>query len=134
MLPVAASGSPGPPVRADSAVTHRVCQAARSATVDGRRYLVEQLQAIDDAAARGDQRAIVVAAEAVQDRLLTLAASMALWASQPVSPPVRTALVRAAATLRAICAESYAGTPDDIDRELGELGRSFAGACGAPAA
>ncbi len=90
----------------------------------------DQLAAIDLAAATGDHAAILVAADAIQSRLLRLSELLSTWSAKPVRPNVRTALTKGSVTLQTICSPSYSGNQADIARQLQDLSRSLTHACG----
>jgi hypothetical protein len=128
LLPMSGASAPAP--TPDRTVTDHVCRAARGAVSTVSSVFNKQLDVIDEAAAAGDQASIMKAADTIQIRLLALADSLASWGAERVPAPVRTALSGGAATLRAICAESYSGNQTDIARQLGLLSRSLTRACG----
>src|SRR4051794_33960883 len=67
------SGTPAPPAASsDPAVTAQVCTDASKAVGDASTFFTAQMAALEKAAAKGDQDAIVAAATAIQDRLMAL--------------------------------------------------------------
>jgi hypothetical protein len=128
LLPVALSAAPL--VTPHPAVNRRVCHDATKAVLGVTRSFNAELDAIDRAAAKGDHVAIVTAADTIQTRLLALAGSFATWARRPVEASLRRALNGGAATLQAVCAETYSGNQADIARQLGGLSRALTRACG----
>ncbi len=128
LLPMGVSPSPVP--TPDTAVTDHVCRDATAAVTSATAVFNAQLAAIDAAASANDQNAIVKAADTIQTRFLALAKSLSTWGAMPVRPPVRSALTHGAATLQAICAETYAGNQNDIARQLTDLSHTLTKACG----
>jgi len=130
-LPAGASrvSATATPVPVDPAVNRQVCAAAASAAGKGVRDFNVELAALERAAARGDQHAVVDSAEVILDQLTGLAATLRRLAQRAVSPSVRAALGRASATLGSIASESYAGSPADIRKALVGLAGSFTRAC-----
>jgi hypothetical protein len=114
----------------DPQITSQVCQEATTAVAGASSSLALQLAVIDQAAAEGRPTAILLAADAIQNRLLSLAGKLSTWAKRPVQATVRKALTGGAATLRAITASTYPGNQADIARQLSELSRALIRACG----
>jgi hypothetical protein len=127
VLPMGVSPAPSMPV--DPGVTRHVCRDAQRAAAEASQFLDIQLGAIDTAAARGDQAAVVVAANAIQREFVHLAGSLRFWSYRPVTRRVRAALAQASAAVDAITAESYPGTQTDIARDLERLARALGTAC-----
>jgi hypothetical protein len=122
--------SPVPVPVPDPAVTDKVCRDATAAVNATTVVFNEQLNAIDTAAAAGDQGAIMKAADTIQTRFVSLADSLASWGEMPVQAKVRAALTGGAATLRTITAETYTGDQTDIAQQLGKLSHTLQAACG----
>jgi hypothetical protein len=87
------------------------------------------LAVLEAAAAKGDQAAMVAAAELIQKKFLDLAASLATLSQKFVDSDVKDALTAASATLKEISSESYPGTTQDTQKRLGDVAATFAKAC-----
>src|SRR5262249_53664322 len=111
-----------PPFRARR-VTSQVCQEASTAGAVASSSFALQLAVIEQAAAQGRPSAILLAADAIQNRLLTLAGKLSTWAKRPVQAPVRKALAGGAATRRAITASTYSGNQTDLARRADLFGQ-----------
>ena len=122
--------SPSVMVTADQTTTHTVCWDATTAVTYALASLNANLDAIDLAAASGDQVGLMAAANAIQTQLLRLAAALTGWSNKPIPASVRTALTHGAATLHKICATTYSGNQADIAQQLSAMSRALAGACG----
>jgi hypothetical protein len=122
--------SPSVMVTADQTTTHTVCWDASTAVTYTLASLNANLDAIDLAAASGDQVGLMAAADAIQTQLLRLAAALTGWSNKPIPASVRTALTHGAATLHKICATTYSGNQADIAQQLSAMSRALAGACG----
>ncbi len=119
--------SAGPPI--DPVVTKQVCGEAKTGTTDTVRFFHDQLLAIESAAARGDQASVVLAADAIQQRIVGLATSLIRWSQLPVSPTVKGTLLLAASSLLAVSSKTYPGNQADISRRLDELKRKIDAVC-----
>jgi hypothetical protein len=117
------------PTAADPAVTRQACLTAVRAAGDGVRVFNDQLQVLERAAARGDQHAMVAAAEVINNKMRELASTLRRLSQTAVSPRVRAALGGASAMLRDITSVSYTGSPSDIRTALVGFGTSFHRAC-----
>jgi hypothetical protein len=117
-------------VTADPTTTHTVCRDATTAVAKTLTSFNANLNAIDRAAASGDQVGLMSAADAIQNGLLALAATLTDWSHKPIPASVRAALVHGAATLQAICATTYSGNQADIAQQLTEMSKALSGACG----
>jgi hypothetical protein len=113
----------------DPATTNEACTSATAGAADATKIFTEQLAAIEAAAAKGDQTAMVAAAGVIQTNLVALSTTLAGLSEKPVDTDVKAALTRAAAGLREISSESYAGTTQETQRRLGELAGAVALAC-----
>jgi hypothetical protein len=122
--------SPSVMVAADPTTTQTVCQDATTAVMATLTSFNANLNAIDLAAASGDQVGLMAAADAIQTQLLRLARALTDWSNKPIPASVRTALTRGAATLHQICATTYSGNQADIAQQLNEMSKALAGACG----
>jgi len=122
--------SPTAMVTADPTTTHTVCRDATTAVAGTLTSFNANLDAIDRAAASGDQVALMSAADAIQNGLLALAAELTDWSHKPIPQSVRTALVHGAATLQAITATTYSGNQADIAQQLTQMSKALTGACG----
>jgi hypothetical protein len=118
------------PQAADPRLTRQICAAAVKATGTTLEVFNEQLASLERAAARGDQASLVEAAEVIVDQVREMSRVLRSFAQKAVTPRVRAALRRAAATLTEITSESYSGSPSDIRRTLSGLGPALAKACG----
>lgn len=126
-----ASGGPGSPaLTSDAAVTAKVCTDAGKAMTDASAFFTTQMSALEKAAAKGDQDAIVAAATAIQDRLMALTNIVAAYSAKAVTPELRKVLVDATTALTEISSEGYTGTQADIKKQLTTLTAAFAKACG----
>lgn len=122
-----APSSPAP--TGDPKVTAQVCEQASKAVVEAGTFFAAQMAALEKAAARGDQDAVVAAATAIQTKITTLGAAVATFAAQAVSPELRAVLVSTAKSLTDIASETYAGTQADIQKKLTELSGTFSKTC-----
>jgi hypothetical protein len=121
--------TPSPTATTDPATTRAVCQDASSALTYTQASFAVNLDAIDQAAAQGNQAQLMAAADAIQNRLLGLAESLVGWASQPVPLTLRSTLLNGAATLRTITGSSYSGNQADIAQQLQDMSHALAGVC-----
>jgi hypothetical protein len=119
-----------PSPRPDPVVTSQICQEATTAVAGASSSFALQLAVIDQAAAEGRTSTILLAADAIQNRLLSLAGRLSTWSKRPVPAAVRKALTGGVATLHAITASTYPGNQADIARQLTELARALTRACG----
>lgn len=122
--------SPTPSLTVDAAVTAQVCRSASKAVADTSKYFNDQMAALERAAAKGDQDAVVAAATAIQNRLTQLGTTAAAYAAKAVSPELRAVLVETVVAITEISSPSYSGTQADIKQKLVNLGAAFAKACG----
>ena len=120
------TATPAPP---DPAVTRQVCADAVRAAGEVVKLFNDQLAVLERAAARGDEATMVAAAEKIMDELTEMATTLRVYAQRSVTPPVRAALSKAAATLSEMASESYPGSPADIKKALTGLGSAFTSAC-----
>jgi hypothetical protein len=135
LLPMAVSPAPKAPsatpsAKPDAVVTRQVCHDAASALAFAGTNLQDQLVAIDHYAAIGDHASIMIAAGAIQTRLLNLSNLLSTWSNRPVRPSVRIALTKGVTMLQTVCSESYPGNQADIARQLRDLSTSLTRACG----
>lgn len=121
---------PPPVTPGDAAVTHQVCVDASAAATEVTTYFSDQIAALEAAAAKGDQTAMVAAATAIQQKFLSLATALGTLAQKPVDSDVKSALADAAAALKEISSEAYTGTTQDTQKRLVDLAATFAKACG----
>jgi hypothetical protein len=121
-----------PPSKAppDPRLTRQICAAAVRAAGDVLEVFNVQLAALERAAARGDESTMVEAAEMIIEQVTEASAALRVFAQKAVTPRVRMALSRAAATLAEIASASYDGSPTDIRATLTGLGPTLAKACG----
>ncbi len=133
LQPTAGASSSVPPTAPaspdDPAVTRRTCTAAIGLARDGMKVFNEQLAVLEKAASRGDQTAMVAAAEAINKKFNDMAASLGTLAQESVSPPVKIALTGASAALSDVASETYAGTMVDITKKLAEVAATVTKAC-----
>jgi hypothetical protein len=113
----------------DAAVTSQVCADATAASADVAKVFSDQIAALEAAAAKGDQTAMVAAATLIQHKFLDLAASLTKLSQKPVDSNVKAALTGAAAALKEVSSESYPGTTQETQKRLGDLVATFANAC-----
>ncbi len=118
-----------PPSPGDPAVTKQVCTDAVKVATDGTKIFNDQLVALEKAAAKGDQTAMVAAAEAIHKKFTEMAAALGTLSQKSVSPSVKAALTDASAALTEIASETYAGTMADTKKKLTDLALSFTKAC-----
>lgn len=123
-------GTTLPPAPGDPGVTRQTCTAAIKVATAGTKVFNDQLAALEKAAAKGDQTAMVAAAEAINKEFLAMASALGALSQKTVSPSVKAALTDASAALSDIASETYTGTMADIKKKLTELGASFTKACG----
>jgi hypothetical protein len=124
-LSVPASKAP-----ADPRLTRQICAAAVRAAGEVLEVFNVQLAALERAAARGDESTMVEAAEVIIEQVTEASAALRVFAQKAVTPRVRLALSRAAATLAEIASASYNGSPTDIRTTLSGLGPALTKACG----
>jgi hypothetical protein len=117
------------PSAADPNLTLQVCTAATLAAADGTKLFNDQWARLEKAAAKGDQAAMVRAAELIQRTFVELAAGLGAMSRRSVSPQVKLALAEGSAVLTEISSQKYAGTTADISRELADIAAGFAKAC-----
>ncbi len=140
--PSSASGSPSggasataPPTAAatvtlgDPTATIEACTSATAGAADVTKVFTEQLAAIEAAAAKGDQTAMVAAAGIIQTKFVSLSATLSQLSQTPVDSDVKAALANAAAGLREISSESYPGTTQDTQKRLTDLAAAVTLAC-----
>jgi hypothetical protein len=125
----AARPGPGTTTPADPAVTRELCAKAVKATADGVRVFNTQLAVIEEAAADGDEEAIVSAAKVINVRITGMATTLRAYSRAPVSARVRVRMAQASAALRHLSSEEYAGTPADIRETLTDVRRKLRDAC-----
>jgi hypothetical protein len=130
---VASSRSGAPTQRrippADPAVTRQVCRQVTTVVAGGTSFFNSQVVALERAAAKGDQTAIVAAAEAINTRLAQMTVALAVAARKTVSPGLKAALNRGFAVLSEIASPSYAGATTDIARRLSDLATALQRVC-----
>jgi hypothetical protein len=115
---------------ADPRLTRQICAAAMRGAGEVLKVFNEQLAALEQAAARGDQNTMVEAAEVIIEQVTEMATALRVFSQKAVTPRVRSALAKASAKLAEIATESYAGSPTDIRSTLTGLGTSLSKACG----
>lgn len=125
VVPVRAATPPPP----DAAVTRQVCAVAERTASRGLRVFTHHMAALETAAARNDQTAMVAAATAITTEFAAMAATLGSLSKRSVSAPVRVALVDASASIRQMGSIEYVGTPADQHEELREVADAFAEAC-----
>ncbi|MDT5025262.1 MAG: hypothetical protein QOE61_1688 [Micromonosporaceae bacterium] len=118
-----------PPTPGDAAVTRQVCLDAAAGAADVTKVFTDQIAALEAAAAKGDQAAMVAAAELIQKKFLALSATLTTLSQKRVDPGVKAALTDAAAALKEISSSSYPGTTQDTQKRLGDLAATFAKVC-----
>lgn len=124
-----ASAAPTTPSPGNLVVTKRVCTDAVKVATDGTKVFNDQLVALEKAAAKGDQTAMVAAAEAIHKEFTEMTAALGTLSQKSVSPSVKAALSDASAALTEIASETYAGTMADTKKKLTDLAASFTKAC-----
>lgn len=122
----------GPPTKApaDPRLTRQICAAAVRSTGEVLEVFNVQLAALELAAAQGDESTMVESAEVIIEQVTEAAAALRVFAQKAVTPRVRAALSRAAATLAEIASASYTGSPTDIRTTLSGLAPALSKACG----
>jgi hypothetical protein len=123
-----ATPSPTPPP-ADPAVVLEVCTLASTATAGGTHIFNDQIAALEQAAARNDQVAMVAAAEAINKEFVGLAATLSQLAQRPISPELKTVLTDVAAALTQMSSLAYTGTTVDIRKKLLDFAAAFTRTC-----
>lgn len=127
------SATPSPTVTPeDPAVTADVCSLATADTASTTKLFNDQMAALEQAAARGDQAAMVAAAGAINKRFMSLGATLTQLATRPVSPALRAVLTDIATALAQMSSLAYTGTTVDIRKKLLDFAAAFAKVC-APA-
>jgi hypothetical protein len=114
----------------DPTATIEACTSATAGAADVTQVFTEQIAAIEAAAAKGDQTAMVAAAGVIQARFVSLSTTLTTLSQKPVDSDVKAALANAAAGLREISSESYPGTTQDTQKRLSDLAAAVALACG----
>jgi hypothetical protein len=127
---MSAPTSSTPSLTVDAAVNILICRSATKALSETSKYFNEQMAALERAAAKGDQDAVVAAATAIQDRLTQLGKAASVYTTKAVSPQLRAALVEIVVAVTEISSPSYPGTQADIKQKLINLGDAFTKACG----
>jgi hypothetical protein len=125
----AASPTPQPP---DPAATAEVCGLAAAATETTTTIFNEQIAALEQAAARNDQAAMVVAAEAINEQFMSLGNTFTQLAKRRISPELRVVLTDISTALEEMSALSYTGTTVDIRRKLLDFGTAIGSTCATP--
>ncbi len=126
------SASPTPPPL-DPAVTADVCSLAAAATTSTTKVFNDQLAALEQAAARNDQSAMVAAAEAINKQFVSLAAILTQLSERPVASALKTVLTDIATALTQMSSLSYTGTTVDIRKKLLDFAAAFNKTCTSPA-
>jgi hypothetical protein len=119
-----------PPV--DPAATVEVCGLASTASVATTTIFNEQIAALEQAAAQGDQAAMLAAAEAINQKFVDLAETMTRLANRPVAAELRTVLTDIASALTDMSALSYTGTTVDIRKKLLDFAAAITRVCAPP--
>ncbi len=110
-------------------LTAQVCTDASQAIAEASAYFTAQMSALEKAAAKGDQDAVVAAATAIQNRITALGLAVTTFTTQTISPELRKVLVESAASLQEIASEAYTGTQADIRKTFTQLTGAFDKAC-----
>jgi hypothetical protein len=126
-----ATPSPTPPP-VDPAVVLEACSLASAATSGATKVFNDQIAALEQAAARNDQVAMVTAAEAINKEFVGLAATLSQLAQRPVSPELKTVLTDVAAALTQMSSLAYTGTTVDIRKKLLDFAAAFNRTCTPP--
>ena len=125
-----ASASPSPtapPI--DPEVTSEVCTLAAAATTGATSIFNDQIGALEQAAARNDQAAMVSAAEAINKQFVQLAANLNQLAAYPVSPELKKVLTDIITAVNQMSSLSYTGTTVDIRKKLLDFAAAFTRTC-----
>jgi hypothetical protein len=126
-----ATASPSRPAPGDPATTRRVCIQTVALVASGTRFFNNEIAALERAAAKGDQAAMVAAAEAINTRFTQMAAALSSAAQKKVSPALQAVLTKGSALLSEIPSPSYAGATADIAKRLSDLAAALVTACSA---
>jgi hypothetical protein len=125
--------SPTPPP-VDPLATVEVCGLAAAATATTITIFNEQIAALEQAAARNDQTAMVAAAKAINQQFVSLGEAFAELAERPVEAQLRIVLTDIAIALEQMSSLSYTGTTVDIRKKLVDFTLAIQGTCAAASA
>ena len=120
------------PTPVDPAATVEVCGLATAATQTTTTIFNEQIAAIEEAAARNDQGAMVTAAEAINQQFVSLGNTFTQLVKRRISPELRVVLTDIATALEQMSSLSYTGTTVDIRKKLLDFTSAIDAACGRP--
>lgn len=125
--------SPTPTPTPDAFITRQVCNEVTEATAAASAIIDERLEAVEHAAAEGDQAAMVEAAEAINTQFLSLSTRFAAQSQVPsLSPPVQETLADVSEALAEMASPRYIGTSVDIKREMIDFSAALTRVCTAP--
>lgn len=114
---------------ADPAATAEVCGLAAAAVETTTTIFNEQIAALEQAAARNDQAAMVEAAEAINEQFVSLGTTFTQLAKHRISPELRSVLTEISTALEQMSSLSYTGTTVDIRKKLLDFSSAIGGTC-----
>jgi hypothetical protein len=126
------SPTPSPSQTVDPAATAEVCGLSKTSMTTTVNIFNAQMAAFEQAAAHGDNPAMLNAAKAINEQFVSLANTFTQLAKRDVSNELRTVLTDISTALTEMSSLTYVGTTTDIRKKLTDFTAALDSTCATP--